>query len=120
MQGRADTLAVIRGELEWHVLQGGDTEIDFGGAALTVEERSVGVDAVRPEITDIACGFIAHRSDRKRMKEWAGIVLALNRIDLGALEDHAEGELVLEGLWDASHGEELSVDFFQAIARLTK
>lgn len=96
----------VRGELDWKKLEGLGVQIAFSKAGqVTVKGRARRV--VSPSVRDLACGFLNYRHDQKRLREWASIMLAVGEIDLAALDHDKAGEVFLEALWDAAHGDEV-------------
>jgi len=99
-------LRFIRGEADWRDLREHGLRIAFTEAEqVTVSGQSGAV--VRPSIRDIACGLIKHKADASRLRQWASVILAVNEIDMKALGGNVIGEVFLEALWDAAHGDDV-------------
>ena len=77
-----------------------------------------GIDVVRPTTKDLALGLLAHHGTPIELERWAAVLLAMNHVDLGALEDEPDGEWVLETLWDAANGQVPSVGSYGGLSRL--
>ena len=80
-----------------------DDQYRLGGSGTTV---------VRAHIADVAAGVLKHaKAGRLERRRWSSVLLAASAvIDLGELEDAADGEPLLEALWDAASGGEIRQD----------
>ncbi len=105
---------VVRGERPWTDLRTIGIEVQLDGSRCTFQNpRDVEVSA---DIHDVARGFLAHRHDAHKLREWA-FVLESSDVEL-RLEDHPAGETLLNALWSASFGEPISEDVFKTLEQL--
>ncbi|MBI5622682.1 MAG: hypothetical protein HY924_02770 [Elusimicrobia bacterium] len=111
-----DLVRFVRGEKPWRMLLSHGIFIEF--IDRKVHAKSSGASPISPETADVAAGFSRLERDRDALREWAAVVLALDRIDMGKLDASPEGELLLEALWDASFGEEVSAKTWSLVRRL--
>jgi hypothetical protein len=74
------------------------------------------LDSLAPSLDDVASGFLAHLGEPRLLREWATVVLGAEFIDLIALENDADGEAIIEGLWAVSTGEPLAPSALRAVA----
>jgi hypothetical protein len=97
----------IRGDRPWQDLRLIGLSVSFMDDGCDCEGK--GDVLVTPTIADIARGFLHHASAREvDLRRWASIILAASAvIDLAALEEHPDGETVLDALWEASAGSEM-------------
>jgi hypothetical protein len=51
---------------------------------------------------EVATGFVSHWAVGNTLQDWARVLLATGMIDLTYLEDHPDGEVLLEAVWDAA------------------
>jgi hypothetical protein len=79
-------------------------------------DAPLSLDSLAPSLDDVASGFLAHLSDQRLLREWATVVLGAEFIDLIALENDADGEAIIEGLWAVSTGEPLAPSTMRAVA----
>lgn len=103
MTGEALVLAFVRGEVDSSDLAALGVSIRCSESGCVVDEPE-GVPVVSPSVADVAQGIVVNWARSTGLRDWARAVLAANFIDLSALEDGAEGEQVLDALWDASAG----------------
>lgn len=91
----------VRGETQWDGLAILNVRLSFDSDGLHLEEPA---DAPVYEATagDVATGLVSHWAVGTSLQEWARVLLATGMIDLGRLEDHPDGEVLLEALWDAA------------------
>jgi hypothetical protein len=94
-------LAIIRGEMPLSVLPELGIEITCheGNFKLRSSPSSV---IVKPSISDIARGILAHQLNRSDLRAWAFFVLGEADIDLEKIESDPQGEMLVEALWEAS------------------
>jgi len=123
VRSKSDAAAIIldfvRGDRSWSDLELLGARIAFSDDGCDVEGR---LEVVRPTVRDIAQGFVRHLAEpRHHLQKWAQVVLAgVGFIDLGELEAHADGDEILNALWDASAGdlpEEHAMLLARSIAR---
>src|SRR6185295_19077949 len=59
--------------------------------------------SVKVAPADLAHGFLRLQHDPTELRRWATIILSGSSfLDLELLEEHPDGETLLDGLWDAS------------------
>lgn len=93
-------LEAVRGLRDWDSITSVGITIRVGETDCEIDNPSKHVVTVLPE--DIAEGFVRLSSDPQALKKWATVLLAGSAfLDL-KLEDDAYGQILLEGLWDAS------------------
>lgn len=105
-------LRFVRGKASWRSLE---------RVGIYVELKDEGCEIDNPwEIVvnaaagDIAEGLLAHRDDPQELVRWARIVMGGSGfINLNALEQSAQGDVLLNALWDAMDGD-LSEDAIKA------
>src|SRR5512138_3012150 len=88
---------VVRGERPWPELRAVGIEIDVGATSVRVLEGLT--PSVQVSAQDVAAGLLAHSYDSERLRDWARVVhgsIGLIELDL---EDHPEGENLLDALW---------------------
>lgn len=101
----AAATAFVRAETEWPVLEMLGLQLDLGESTLKIDEPA-GVPVISPRAEDIALGLAgAYGRGNTWLRDWARVLLASNFIDLVALEDHPQGELLLGAIWAAAAGE---------------
>ncbi len=96
-------LAIIRGdvpisrldEIGIHISQRGD---DF---AFELREDHP-LPAVAPRAVDIAQGLLKYRDNPEDLQQWGRFMMMSSAVDLGSLEEHPRGDMLLNALWDAS------------------
>lgn len=100
-------LAFVRGEESWGVLE---------KAGIFIEIKNDGYEIANPwqliakiHLRDMAQGLLAYHLASERMQQWASIILAGSSfLDLEEFELSPEGDVLLNALWDAAFGEEVS------------
>jgi hypothetical protein len=100
---RAITLGVIRGELALDTLTEIGIDISSVDGSYKLESGNFDV-AVAPTASDLALGILRYTSRKKdELRKWAFFVLGeCGAIDLGKIEAHPQGEVLIDALWDAS------------------
>lgn len=109
--------AVIRGEADVSELSELGVTIKDEGATHTIESPG-GLAVVEPSFEDLALGLYTTWARSTAQREWARLILGGLFIDLTALEDHTEGERVLEMISDLSAGADLKDSDVELITRL--
>lgn len=106
--------AVIRGEVPWHSLEVSGIEVRHEAnewAIGTTLDHPVSAD---PE--DIATGLVNLSFKSDELIEWASFLLAAAPlINLERLQRSAEGNQLLETLWDVSAGEPIDDELLQRL-----
>ena len=102
-------MSVVRGEVDPEALGELGIVADFHGGALELSEPA-GLPAVVVPARSLVDGLVAHWAKRNRLREWAQIVLALNLLNFGEVQDHPLGDELLEAIWEASSGVGLPAD----------
>lgn len=109
---------VVRGERPWSDLTRIGVEIRSDGHSYEV--RYSGDMFVVPEIADLARGFRSYEGRTQDLRAWASILLAGSAfLDLGALESREAGDVLIEGLWDASEEGDVTDRTRKVIQRFT-
>lgn len=96
-------LEAVRGRRTWDELESIGITVSFLEADAVIENPHGHVAVAEPK--DVAEGFLNHATDAEQLREWAAILLAGASFVQLNLEGHTYGEVLLEGLWDASAGE---------------
>jgi hypothetical protein len=97
----------VRGESEWQVLLSLGASIDLDAGGLSLIERA-DAPVYEPSAQDVAAGLLVHWAVGTSLRDWARLVLAVGMVDLASLEDHPAGEVLLNALWDAAGGCDVS------------
>jgi hypothetical protein len=112
-------LGFVRGEVPWE---------EVGKFGILVKEIENGYDIKNPEQfvaivrpRDVGQGLLHYQNDLKKLRSWAGLIMAGSSfIELdGEFEGTSEGELLLQALWDAWFGQEVKSEAISAAARLS-
>ena len=91
--------------------------IEFRDGELTFEYRGNVVST--PDASDIAQGFQRYLYWPDELQAWASVVLAATGLlDLSGIESTAAGNVLLEGLWDASASGEIDPKTAEVVSRL--
>ena len=93
-------MAFVRGESNWRSLEELGLQFEFG-AQVRVSVPS-GTPVLRPNLTDVAAGYLSQADDDAR-RQWAAVLLAID-IDFANLEQEGAWPRLLEAIWDASAG----------------
>jgi hypothetical protein len=109
-------LAFIRGDADADALDDPRIEMIISDDGVRMWEAP-GVPTVVPSQEDVASGLLANYARGTTLKQWASVVLAANFIDFVELEVD-DDELLLEALWAASAGEEISEESLRAAREL--
>jgi len=68
-------------------------------------------EEIRPSVAEVATGYVAAWAQGiEVLQKWARLILGLTEIDLGALEDEAGGDALLNAIWDAADGSPAGID----------
>lgn len=112
-------LSVIRGEMPLSTLAsvGIDLRSESGGRQLSSEEIPV---VVVPSVADVASGLLAKGGNPDELRAWALFLLGQLNVDLSKLESHAQGDLLLNALWDASFEGSVSETAIQTAENLAE
>ena len=74
---------------------------------------------IEPSAQDLATGLLRQWAmGGEPFQRWAAMLLAITSIDLRSLEEQAEGDEILEALWDAAGGEVVSESTLALARRL--
>lgn len=109
--------AFVRGESEWQMLHTIGVSVEFDAECLKVEEPAR-APTYEPTADDVAAGLLAHWAIGTTLRDWASVLLATGMIDLSSLEDHSDGEALLNALWDAAEGSEPTQQALDAARRV--
>lgn len=107
---------VVRGERPWKDLGQLGIAVQLQGERATIDNpRRVSATA---DARDLAHGLLAYRDDANALREWAFVVEGGSSfLDLD-VEDHPDGEALLDGLWKACFGEPIPADAIHAAEHL--
>ena len=105
----------VRGETEWQALTALGARLDFDLDGLHVEEPA-NAPLYEASVIDVATGLLAKWKTQEAVQAWARVLLATSMIDLRCLEDHPDGEVLLEAVWDAAEGADIN-DRQRAVAQ---
>lgn len=113
-------LAVVRGELPVEAVTKIGIDIENENGFYKLKSGSFDV-AVRPTASDVALGILQYSSRNKNdVRKWAFFLLGESgAIDFSALESHAQGELLMSALWDASFEGRVSSETIELAQHLT-
>lgn len=107
----------VRGEVPLRAVSWAGVEILIEGERISAENPAR--IFCEPSAQDVARGFVRHQAKHEDLAKWAQVLLAGSSfIDLGRIEKDANGDLLLEGLWDASFGEPVSENVLELVRRL--
>ncbi|MGB9112031.1 MAG: hypothetical protein WCF24_04810 [Acidimicrobiales bacterium] len=108
----------VTGKLPWTELQsiGFTFEVRANEMSVTSSDLSVTFEA---SVQDVANGILRHSSVDEASKRWAQALLGVTAIDLSALEDDPDGEVLLNAVWDMAIGKELSAEALRAAKRMS-
>ena len=117
MSARLETIElaiheVIRGERPW-------SDLRLFGMIISPGTRTadhIPPLEVRATVHDLARGFMTYYPNQSALREWAFVMEALPT-DFG-MEEHPEGEVVMDALWKASFGEHLGDAEFELLSNL--
>ena len=113
-------LDFVRGLKHWNELSRIGLEISFENnqCQISGEHRLI----VEPDITDIGQGFSRFSEGGSMLQEWAAVVLAASSaIDFTNIENHPDGEYIIEILWRLAYNESVSSEEVRNLAeRLNK
>jgi hypothetical protein len=112
-------LGVIRGEMPLTALAAVGIDVHCENASCRLTSAKL-PEVVAPSVFDVVSGLLANRGNPEELRLWAFFVLAESGVDLRKLESHAEGELLLNALWDASTGGSISENIIHLAERLEK
>jgi hypothetical protein len=110
---------VLRGSRHWQELElvGIKVAIDKSGCKV----EGLGTDSFVATVADIASGFVRYQSEPGNLRAWASVVLTASAvIDLRILEYHPKGVIILNALWDASAGKDLTKETFDELRELAE
>jgi hypothetical protein len=107
---------VVRGVRPWTDLGQVGIIIRLQGARASVDNtRRISASA---DAHDLAHGLLAYRADANALREWAFILEGGSSfLDLD-VEDHPDGEVLLDGLWKACFGEPIPAEAVRAAEHL--
>lgn len=108
--------AIVRGERDWTDLSG------LGIAILPIEGgfEILNNDQVRGTVdaSDVAAGMVQLSTNPSRLRDWASVLLAGSSfVDLD-LESHADGDALLQTLWDLSFGKPFTAQALALASRI--
>jgi hypothetical protein len=106
-------LAIVRGEMPLSVLPELGIELTCREGNFELRSGPSNV-IVKPSISDIARGLLAHQFSQSDLRAWAFFVLGESDIDLERIESDPQGEVLIEALWEASSTGEVG----QAVLRI--
>lgn len=112
-----DVIRFVRGEKPWGMLVSPGVSIEFVEGKLRAETS--GKALATPTPADIARGFVQYKENAAALREWASVILAIDEIDLGALDRDPDGEALREALWDAASGDAIRPAEWARIVRLS-
>ena len=116
MKAVSEITAVIRGEAPWQSLT--SCGIDVRHEASEWEIRTILDDPVKAAPEDIATGLVNFSFRANELIEWASFLLASGSlISLERLQQSAEGDRLLEALWDVSAGKPVDDELLQRLKR---
>jgi hypothetical protein len=108
VNGEPDILRdFVRGERDWEDLTALGARLSFDTDGLHLDEPA-DAPVYEPSIGEVAAGLMCHWAVGTTLRDWARIVLATGMLELSGLEDQSEGDLLLEAIWDAAQGTEIS------------
>lgn len=111
-------IGFVRGDADPTELAQTGLQLELSESGVQLEEPP-GVPVVTPSISDVASGFLAHWArGGESLAVWARVLLAANFIDLKDLEDHPNGELLLDAVWEAADRAEVDERAIDAARRL--
>lgn len=93
----------VRGETKWQALAALGAQLTVDPDGLHVEEPA-NAPLYEASVIDVALGLLAKWKTQQALQDWARVLLATSMIDLRCLEDHPDGEVLLEAVWDAAEG----------------
>lgn len=96
----------VRGETQWDAIAALGARLNFDSDGLHLDEPA-DAPVYEPSATDVATGLVAHWAIGTTLQDWARVLLGTGMIDLSSLEDHPDGEVLLEALWDASEASDI-------------
>ena len=96
-------LEVVRGQRGWDELESVGITVRLREDDAVIENPHGHMAVAEPK--DVAEGLLNHATDVEELRSWAALLLASAPFVQLNLEGHAYGEVLLEGLWDASAGE---------------
>ena len=115
-QDEETILEFVRGERPWNELQAVGIRIKLDGDRCEVENPRQIIAVANAH--DLAQGLLKYLSDREKLRTWAFIVQAASVfVDLD-VEQHPNGEVLLDALWNAAHGNPVAEESVQAAEQL--
>jgi len=109
----------VRGERDWGVLTSLGVSVELNDSSLRLEEPP-NLPIYEASVVDVATGFLAQWARGRTLQAWARILLGTGMVDLACLEDHREGELLLEAVWSGAEGAEFSDETLDLIRGLLR
>ena len=94
--------AVARGDAPWPRWAALGVHVSSGPDAFVFEART-DIPIVAVSAADVARGLLA-RKIAGDLQIWAKVLLAALFVDLRALDESADGRVILDTLWDAAAG----------------
>ncbi len=111
-------IGFVRGDADPTELTRTGLQLELSGSGVQLEEPP-GIPVVSPSASDVASGLLARWAHGgEPLAVWGRVLLAANFIDLKALEDHPEGGLLLDAVWDAAGGAEINERAIDVARRL--
>lgn len=108
----------IRGDADPTELTQAGLQLELSESGVQLEEPP-GVPVVTPSTSDVASGLLARWArGGEPLAVWARVLLAANFIDLKDLEDHPDGGLLLDAVWEAAGGAEVDERAIDVARRL--
>jgi hypothetical protein len=113
-------LSFVRGKSSWQVLE---------RAGIYIEHKNDGYEIDNPWqlvvtifLRDMAQGLMVYRRSPDQLQRWAGIILAGSSfLDFSEeFETTPEGDILLNALWDAAFGDEISQEALSAMEGILK
>jgi hypothetical protein len=120
-------LKVVRGERPLSDLKTAGVSLQFRKIDEESRSREIIVSpsgdsafTIAPAVADLAKGLLFYKGRPKELRDWGSFVLGADLLDLEPLESEPQGDLILNGVWDASFEGEFSQEVAEAVLRLTR
>lgn len=121
--------AIVRGEADWRLVDRIGVQVDDTKLDVRVGNTKVGVRVITPPLVpeikataaDLATGILNMRDRGREFRVWAAVVYMSDFADFEAvIERHPDGDLLGNTLWDASFGNPISDETFEAIRAIAR
>lgn len=106
----------FRGERPWSDLEAIGITVTMQGETWIVRNPRKLAAVLTP--ADIAQGLLAHQADALELENWASFVLVGDLNDLDIADDDAEGDALLNAIWDLAFRAPLSQGHIDAANRV--